>query len=296
MNSTLEIQTQSDFLSFIKDEAMSNGNLSIRGVARCCDVPHTSLIRGGALKSNKLSETLSSKGFHAGALTENGFPPQAVWLCIEYFAYESQADAPMAKQLARTFGAIGVLETLKQLTKPNPPMPIVADSLEHLRDTASIALALAGSPGLLAIETFRMLNGLTTPAPISTKPAKATPAPTPHPVTPSKAEQEAEARALVQSFMRDVETLVSAGILGLWDVADVQQNFKPCTAIVMQSVIPLLEAHFSYQIDRARLESAIVIIGGKRGQNQRFIPESSAKSNGLRSIVRKCSVIPVATI
>ena len=171
MTSSLEIQTQSDFLTFIKDEAMTNGNLSIRGVARCCGVRDTSLIRGAALKSNKLGETLSHKGFHAAALTEDGFPPQAVWLCIEYFAYESQAEAPMAKQLARTFGAIGVLETLKQLTNTNAPTPIVADSLEYLRDTASIALALAGSPGVLAIETFKMLNGITNPpSPASPEP------------------------------------------------------------------------------------------------------------------------------
>ena len=207
----------------------------------------------------------------------------------------------MAKQLARTFGAIGVLETLKQLTKPTAPTPIVADSLEHLRDTASIALALAGSPGVLAIETFKMLNNLTTsPAPASPEPkptkTKET-KPTPPPVVLSKAAQESEARELVKGFMRDVETLVSTGILGLWDVADVKQNFKPCTAIVLQSVIPLLEAHFSYQIDRAKLEAAIVSIGGKRGQNQRFIPEAPAdRNNGHRSIVRKCSVIPDALV
>ena len=299
MTSSLEIQTQSDFLTFIKDEAMSNGNLSIRGVARCCGVRDTSLIRGAALKSNKLGETLSSKGFHAAALAEDGFPPQAVWLCIEYFAYESQAEAPMAKQLARTFGSIGVMSTLSQLAGI-PAMPEPQPIANPLDAQIQRAIALAGGGGALAIETFKMLNGLTntstSPESKQTKPAKATPSPTPPPVTLSKAEQEAEARALVQSFMRDIETLVSAGILGLWDVSDIKQNFKPCTAIVLQSVIPLLEAHFSYQIDRVRLEAAIVTIGGKRGQNQRFIPESPAKNNGLRSIVRKCIVIPAAII
>ena len=157
------------------------------------------------------------------------------------------------------------------------------------------ALALAGG-GALAIEAFKLIHGIpNTPPSPGPSPTKASQTPTPLPVVLSKAEQEAEARALVQSFMRDIETLVSAGILGLWDVADIKQNFKPCTAIVLQSVIPLLEAHFSYQIDRVRLEAAIVTIGGKRGQNQRFIPESPAKNNGLRSIVRKCIVIPAAT-
>ena len=84
---------------------MPNGNLSIRGVARCCDVPDTSIIRGAALANKQLLETYTEHGFEAAALVENGFPPQAVWLAIEYFAYESKAAAPMAKQLARTFGA-----------------------------------------------------------------------------------------------------------------------------------------------------------------------------------------------
>ncbi len=76
------ISNQQDFLSYVKDQAMPNGNLSIRGTARCCGVHHTSLIRGGAFKSEKLGQTLTSHGFQAGGLIENGFPPQAVWLSI----------------------------------------------------------------------------------------------------------------------------------------------------------------------------------------------------------------------
>jgi len=181
-------------------------------------------------------------------------------------------------------------------TTATAPSPIVADSLEHLRDTASIALALAGSPGVLAIETFKMLNGLATPTTPEPKPTKHTKATTSPPPTPSKADQDAESRELVQGFMRDIQTLVDAGMLGPWDISNITQNFKPCTAIVIQHAIPLLEAHFSYQIDRVRLEAAIVSIGGRRGQNQRFEPESSAERNGHRSIVRKCIVIPTAMI
>lgn len=78
------INTEQDFLSFIRDQAMPNGNLNIRGVARCCEVPHTSLIRSGAFNSEKLAKTFAEYGFEAGALVENGFPPEAVWLAIEY--------------------------------------------------------------------------------------------------------------------------------------------------------------------------------------------------------------------
>ncbi len=125
------IKSESDFLSFIKDQATSNGNLSIRGVARCCDVSPTSIIEGGHFKAQKLGQTLVDYGFDAAHLVENGFPPQAVWLCIEYFAYESKARAEMAKQLARTFGSIGVMTTLQKLTEKEEPKNNVVQLLSR---------------------------------------------------------------------------------------------------------------------------------------------------------------------
>lgn len=121
-----QIQTQSDFLDFIRSEAMPNGNLSIRGVARCCGVSPQSIIQGAHFKTQKLGQSLIGHGLEAAHLLDEGFSPQAVWLCIEYFAYDSKAKAPMAKQLARTFGSIGIQQTLQQLTsktKPTPNLP-----------------------------------------------------------------------------------------------------------------------------------------------------------------------------
>ena len=139
------IQDSSDFLSFVRDQAMPNGNLSIRGVARCCGVEDTSLIRSGAFNAEKLATTLSQHGFQAAALAENGFPPQAVWLCIEYYAFDSRAKAPMAKQLARTFGSLGVMSALKELAAPIAPIAIalpphklaieIAQSIREITDT-----------------------------------------------------------------------------------------------------------------------------------------------------------------
>lgn len=132
------IENQSDFLAFIKDQAMENGNLSIRGAARCCGVQETSLIRGAAFNSVILEQTLTEQGFEAPALVATGFPPQAVWLCIEYFAFLSKAKAPMAKQLARTFGSFGILATLKNLKKQEVTsevprqLPPKRDYIEHL--------------------------------------------------------------------------------------------------------------------------------------------------------------------
>lgn len=117
MDNSISISTRESFLSFIADQKMSNGNLSIRGVARCCDVDHKAIITGGDFRSQKLGQTLTGQGFQAADLAANGFPPQAVWLCIEYFAYESKAKAPLAKQLARTFGSIGIVAALASSTE-----------------------------------------------------------------------------------------------------------------------------------------------------------------------------------
>ncbi len=61
-----DITTQSDFLNYIKSEAMGNGNLTIRGVARCCGVDHTAIFRGGDFRSEKLGQKLMGHGFEAG--------------------------------------------------------------------------------------------------------------------------------------------------------------------------------------------------------------------------------------
>jgi hypothetical protein len=145
MSNNIVIHNQSDFLVFIRDQAMPNGNLSIRGVARCCGVDHAALIRGGDFHSEKLGQTLVTNGFKAGDLCDEGFPAQAVWLCIEYYAFESRAKAPMAKQIARTFGAIGVMATLKELSQPNATPQLSchaiaiqkADAIRHITDELS---------------------------------------------------------------------------------------------------------------------------------------------------------------
>jgi hypothetical protein len=145
MSNDIVIHNQSDFLAFIRDQAMPSGNLSIRGVARCCGVENTSIIRDGAFNSGRMGQTLVANGFEADALRDGGFPPQAVWLCIEYYAFESRAKAPMAKQIARTFGAIGVMATLKELSQPSLAPQLSchaiamqkADAIRHITDELS---------------------------------------------------------------------------------------------------------------------------------------------------------------
>lgn len=131
------ITNEADFVSFIKDQVMNNGNLSIRGVARCCGVhDHKSIVVAGDFKSKKLAQSMLQHGFQAGDLIENGFSPEAVWLTIEYFAFDSKAKAPMAKQLARTFGSFGIKQFLGKLKEvpqqPERQLPPKRDTIDWL--------------------------------------------------------------------------------------------------------------------------------------------------------------------
>lgn len=113
----LRITTQSDLLSYIKSELTNDTNLSIRGVERLCGIANNALIKGVEFVSKKLGQILTAHGFTAVELIKNGFNAQATWLVIEYFAYESKAKAEGAKQIARTFGSIGVMTTFEKLTE-----------------------------------------------------------------------------------------------------------------------------------------------------------------------------------
>jgi hypothetical protein len=146
--SDLTVNNQSDLLAFIKENLTNDKNLSIRGLARLCDIDDRSLIKGAEFVSQKLGQTLIEHGFTSAELLENGFDAKACWLVIEYYAYESKAKALGAKQIARTFGQIGLMTTFDKLTEaPAPPLPTpqsdvdnavkyieAADKLEQLND------------------------------------------------------------------------------------------------------------------------------------------------------------------
>jgi hypothetical protein len=163
-NDIVTINSQSDFLAFIRDQAMPNGNLSIRGVARCCGVDESAfrngVFKGAELASHKLAQTLTAHGFYAAEI-EDGFPAQAVWLCIEYYAFDSRAKAPMAKQLARTFGSIGVMSVLKELTQPKE-LPAIANGpskeLIAAREIRELTDLLEDNPRLAQCLTDSIVN------------------------------------------------------------------------------------------------------------------------------------------
>ena len=136
------INTPAALFSLISNEAMPNGNLSIRGVARMADVNDMSIIRGADFSSQKLAERLVQHWFEAADLSENGFTPVAAILVLEYFAYESKAKAPGAKALMRTFGAFGLEQILNKLkTKPEdaqPPALPQRDIIDYINAAAVI--------------------------------------------------------------------------------------------------------------------------------------------------------------
>jgi phage antirepressor YoqD-like protein len=119
--SNLQIKTQSDLLAFLKDNLSDGKNLSIRGLARLCDVDDKAILNGADFKSDKLGQTLIAHGFQAADLSKEGFDAKATWLVIEYFAYESKAKAEGAKQIARTFGQLGIQLTFDNLTEVKQP-------------------------------------------------------------------------------------------------------------------------------------------------------------------------------
>lgn len=120
------IATQQALSDLIQDNLV-NGRLSIRAVARLLEVDDTALIRGADFTSQKLAQVLTSQGFEAADLVKTGFCAKSFWLTLEYFAYESKAKASGAKQLARTFGQLGVMTAFEKLeVKPEPivtPLP-----------------------------------------------------------------------------------------------------------------------------------------------------------------------------
>lgn len=149
--SNLQINTQETLLQFLKSELTSESNLSIRGLAKLCGIRDTSLIRGAAFNSVKLGQTLTEHGFECAALIKNGFNAQAAWLVIEYYAYESKAEAKGAKQIARTFGSIGLQLTFEKLNEK--PMTYI-ESLEALlkSEKEKEALRLKAVQQLLLID------------------------------------------------------------------------------------------------------------------------------------------------
>ena len=68
-----------------------------------------------------MAEKLALHGFEGGDLAQNGYCPIAVWLVVEYYAYESvRGKTECAKAIAKVFGALGVKAAFS-MSLPEPP-------------------------------------------------------------------------------------------------------------------------------------------------------------------------------
>ena len=104
-------------------------------------------------------------------------------------------------------------------------------------------------------------------------------------------------RAIFDEFLANLKIATDGKMLGRSMKVNVAHQGHKHIAIHLPPVLDLLASRLGYSPDVISLQRAIVKHGGKIGQTHRFDrfePESPAKNNGLRSIVRKCIVIPTS--
>lgn len=134
---------RSNILTLIKENLLKEGNLSIRGLALICEISDRAIIRDAHFRPQKLGQIMEEHGFSGADLTKNGFNERATWLVIEYFAFESKAKAPGAKQIARTFGSYGIHQLFEQLNQEKTkqlPSKIRINQLETQNSQLQLSL------------------------------------------------------------------------------------------------------------------------------------------------------------
>jgi hypothetical protein len=261
---------------------------SVRGYARMAGKNESTIrarVTGAGDGSGKMAEILTPGGLQGARLiTEDQI---TAWL---------PKDNPAAATLLLKMGVRMALHKMAGYEIKSTAMPDNQPIVDPLDAQVQRAIALAGGGGAMALEAFKLIHGIHSPESSkspATPSAKAKAAPKP-PIV-SKAEQDAEDIELIREFMADIQTLVDAGILGPWNVSTVTQKFKPYISIVLHKVIPILQEHFCRQIDRERLEAAIVRTGGSTGQTQRFSRQGASESD-RKPTQSKCITIPAALV
>ena len=113
------------FKSFIRENLTSGKNMSIRGVARMTGTSDKAIGDSANLSTSRLAEKLTAHGFEGANLTKTGFPPLAVVLTIEYYAYESpQKKSELAQQFMRLYGTYGLQKVIEECTQVEEVKPI----------------------------------------------------------------------------------------------------------------------------------------------------------------------------
>jgi hypothetical protein len=287
MTSTLQLQRYDveGGIEILINPATGESFCSVNGYARMAGKDKSTISRRvttGGESNPKMAETITTTGIKTVALiTEDQI---TAWL---------PKDNPAAATLLLKMGVRMALHKMAGYEIKFTAMPDNQPIVDPLDAQVQRAIALAGGGGAMALEAFKLIHGIHSPEPSTSASPKAKSAPKP-PIVP-KAEQDAEDIELIRGFMADVQTLVDAGILGPWNISTVTQKFKPYISIVLHKVIPILQEHFHRQIDRERLEAAIVRTGGSTGQTQRFSRQGASESD-RKSAQHKCILIPSALV
>lgn len=99
------------------------GSLSIRALARICDINHKTLVdhfnRGefGDFNPSKLAQTLIEHGIEPWGFGQHGVPDIAAYLVIDYYAYNAGKNCTeFAKMAQKAIGAIGMRQWCRDVT------------------------------------------------------------------------------------------------------------------------------------------------------------------------------------
>ncbi len=275
MTSSLKLQRYdgTDGIEILINAETGESYCSVRGYARMSGKSE-SVIRERVTtardNANLIAEVLTATGFKTARLiTEDQI---VEWL---------PKDNPAAATALLKMGVRMALHKMAGFEVKSTAIPTV-EPIDPIDAKIQQAIALA-SAGPLAVEAFKILHGDGS-APKTPKPPKEPKsAKTPIAPPPSKTDSE-----VIDEFLADLKVLIDAGIVGSWNVTTVNRRFRPYMAIALHTVVPAMEKHFDRQIDRARLEAAIVATGGQKASTQRFTKDGS----DLKRTQSKCALIP----
>ena len=100
------------------------GYVAIRALARMLGVSDTSIMRGAAITSAKLSKSLAAAGFLPAAIAEwpqAGIPDAACAVIAHYFAYEARNTTEHAKAFVKATTAAGIRTWIREKCKGLDP-------------------------------------------------------------------------------------------------------------------------------------------------------------------------------
>lgn len=139
MTKLIELQQVIDQIrSEIKVDENGVGTLSIRALARICDLNHKTLVdhfsggTNGNSAPSKLCKILIEHGFETWGFGKNGVPDVAAYLVIDYYAHHADKNCTeFAKKAVVAIGAIGMRQWCREVTgwTKEESKPVTTDSL-----------------------------------------------------------------------------------------------------------------------------------------------------------------------